>query len=100
MEGVEIELERKEGQEAINDIVLSSIGWVTVNSIAEKLRFKAFTPQARGITTRIPLLPFAIKYKGRRIGGESFYKVKTLRFEMDAQELKQKKMRQKRKWKK
>jgi hypothetical protein len=78
LEGKELNLEKTRNLKAISDIVLSSIGWVTVNSVSEKMCFKASTPEGRGITTRPPLLPFAIEYKGPRIPGTSFYKAKPM----------------------
>uniref|UniRef100_A0AC34GMR1 Uncharacterized protein n=1 Tax=Panagrolaimus sp. ES5 TaxID=591445 RepID=A0AC34GMR1_9BILA len=83
LEGRELHLEKTRQLKAISDIVLSSIGWVNVNSGAEKVSFKVLTPEGRGITTRRPLLPFAIKYKGPRIPGTAFYKTKSMIMEKD-----------------
>uniref|UniRef100_A0A914YD32 G domain-containing protein n=1 Tax=Panagrolaimus superbus TaxID=310955 RepID=A0A914YD32_9BILA len=90
LEGKELHLEKTRMLKAISDIVLSSIGWATVYSVAEKVSFKALTPEGRGITTRPPLLPFAIEYKGSRIPGTSFYKVKPMMMEKDEPEKRRK----------
>ena len=81
LKGEDIHLIGKRDERAIADIALSSIGWITVNSAPQNIHLRAQTPDGRGITTREPLLPFAFKYKGPRIPGTNFYKLKPLNFD-------------------
>ncbi|CAB3411273.1 unnamed protein product [Caenorhabditis bovis] len=56
------------------DIVLSSIGWVMVNSKSD-LKIKAFSPDSKGLTARLqPILPNSADLRGKRIPGSRFYK--------------------------
>lgn len=59
------------------DIVLSSIGWVSVTAKrGSKCRVSAWTPEGRGVHARRPsVLPFAINLKGKRLRDSPAYRV-------------------------
>ncbi|OTF69301.1 hypothetical protein BLA29_009380, partial [Euroglyphus maynei] len=67
----EIELELLGWQQCTADIVLSSAGWISVTgNVDSKCILKTFTPDGRGIYVRQPpILPYAIRLRGRRIPG-------------------------------
>ena len=61
--------------ESACDIVLSSIGWVSVTTRATlTYQVKAWTPGGKGIFLRDPpFLPFAVNLKGKKIKQTNFY---------------------------
>ena len=67
----EIELELLGWEQSTADIVLSSAGWISITgNIDTKCILRAFTPEGRGIYLRQPpILPYAIRLRGRRIPG-------------------------------
>ncbi|KAJ1346446.1 hypothetical protein KIN20_001225 [Parelaphostrongylus tenuis] len=82
------ELRGKKGGGAVADIVLSSIGWVSVTSSSSLIRIRSYTPYGKGLTTRAPMLPFAADLRGKRIPGTRFYKVKPVEFPVNVRRLK------------
>lgn len=71
-------IEGRNNTEAASDIVLSSIGWVSVTSWNPKITFRALTPGGRGLVTRPPIVKYAIKFRGRRITGTAAYETRPL----------------------
>ncbi|MFH4973703.1 hypothetical protein AB6A40_000412 [Gnathostoma spinigerum] len=68
-------------EQSVADIVLSSIGWVSVASRNSVVNLRAYTPDGRGIISRFPpLLPSAVNTRGSRIPGTAAYKVKPIEF--------------------
>lgn len=62
-----------------SDIILSSVGWVSVNLPRnEEAEFHAWTPECRGISIRQPsLLPYAgTLYRGPRVHDTPAYSSK------------------------
>jgi len=61
----------------ILDILLSSIGWIGVNIPEnQECRFKAWTPEKRGIYVRKPsLIQCGVQLKGARIRGSLAYRM-------------------------
>ncbi|VDM62196.1 unnamed protein product [Angiostrongylus costaricensis] len=76
MESCVFELSGRKNGGAVADVVLSSIGWVLVTSSSPLIRIRSYTPCGRGLTTRMPILPFAADLRGKRIAGTRFYKQK------------------------
>ena len=76
----EIDLRGISWTESCADVVLSSVGWVSVTmGEAEECVLKAYTPDGRGVFVRQPaLLPFAVNMKGRRVIGTPCYQAKVL----------------------
>ncbi|KAE9549846.1 hypothetical protein FO519_006949 [Halicephalobus sp. NKZ332] len=83
LEGREIKVESKSQDEASMDVVMSTIGWVAVSGDVGEVSLNVMTPEGRGISTRDPLLKFAVQYRGNRIPGTSEYKTRPLRFEFE-----------------
>lgn len=65
----EITLQSHSWEESCADIVLSSAGWTSLTSGPDsQCIVRAYTPEGRGIYVRNPpLLPYAIRLRGRRI---------------------------------
>uniref|UniRef100_A0A0K0DJA0 G domain-containing protein n=1 Tax=Angiostrongylus cantonensis TaxID=6313 RepID=A0A0K0DJA0_ANGCA len=80
MESCVFELSGRKNGGAVADIVLSSIGWVLVTSSSPLIRIRSYTPCGKGLTTRMPILPFAADLRGKRIAGTRFYKVEPMEF--------------------
>lgn len=59
------------------DVLLSSIGWVSVTAKGESVcKLRAWTPKGRGIYKRYPsLLPYSINLKGKRVKDTPAYMV-------------------------
>ncbi|CAD5212115.1 unnamed protein product [Bursaphelenchus okinawaensis] len=57
---------------ASTDILLSSLGWVSVSSI-HNTTVRAFTPDGRGLGTRPAMLPYTASMRGRRISGTRLF---------------------------
>ncbi|CAD5216217.1 unnamed protein product [Bursaphelenchus xylophilus] len=57
---------------ASEDVLLSSLGWVSISSIYS-VKVRAFTPGGRGLGTRPSLLKFAVDMRGSRIPGTRFF---------------------------
>lgn len=59
------------------DIVLSSIGWVSVTAKkGSRCQVSAWSPEGRGVhARRPPLLPFAVNLKGKRLRDSPAYRV-------------------------
>ncbi|KAF5303845.1 hypothetical protein FQR65_LT08102 [Abscondita terminalis] len=48
------------------DILLSNAGWISISS-KNDVSFKAWTPEAKGVYVRKPILPFAVELRGKKI---------------------------------
>ncbi|EYB84502.1 hypothetical protein Y032_0315g2271 [Ancylostoma ceylanicum] len=92
----EFELQGAEGDAGVADIVLSSIGWVLVSTASPLVRLRCFTPGAKGLATRTPLLPYAATLRGKRIPGTRFYKVKPVEFPVNVRRMQALKRQRKR----
>lgn len=81
----EIELELLGWEKSAADIVLSSAGWISITGNADsKCILKTFTPEGRGIYTRQPpILPYAIRLRGRRIPGTPCFENKLFTIDDD-----------------
>ena len=62
--------------ESACDIVLSSIGWISVTTrVTLMYKVKAWTPGGKGIYLRDPsFLPFAVNLKGKKIRQTPYFK--------------------------
>ena len=75
LEGKDLEVYGISPFESACDIVLSSIGWISVTTRVTLLyQVKAWTPGGKGIFLRDPpFLPHAVKLRGKKIKGTSYF---------------------------
>jgi GTPase SAR1 family protein len=64
------------------DIVLSSLGWVSVTgSVGQEVTLRAYTPAGLGCHLRTPaLLQYAVNLRGKRVRGTSAYHIRPPKF--------------------
>ncbi|KAI1727972.1 PXA domain-containing protein [Ditylenchus destructor] len=63
--------------QATADILLSSIGWVSLTSETKYMKVSAWTPAGRGLGLRNPpLLPYASSMRASKLQGTPTYKIK------------------------
>ncbi|CAJ0959667.1 unnamed protein product, partial [Mesorhabditis belari] len=79
MEGEAFEIVGCTDEIAATDLVLSSIGWVSITS-PNGVIIRGRIPTGKGVTTRESLLPYAAELRGKRIPGTPFYSVKPVEF--------------------
>lgn len=70
----------KKFEKATADIVLSSVGWISVTTPDHHVKLNAWSIAGKGLAVREPILPFSASLRGRRIPGTYFYKVKPVEF--------------------
>ncbi|CAJ0585810.1 unnamed protein product, partial [Mesorhabditis spiculigera] len=85
MRGETFELDGK-AEGATADLVLSSIGWVTVTSPNASI-IHCRVPTGKGIAVRQPMLPYSASLRGRRLPGTAFYAVKPVSFPVNFRRL-------------
>ncbi|PAV59413.1 hypothetical protein WR25_03534 [Diploscapter pachys] len=56
-----------------NDVILSSVGWCMVTTSEKAVKLTAYSPDGRGLTSRLAMHPYAADLKGKRIPGAQFY---------------------------
>ncbi|RWS30470.1 50S ribosome-binding GTPase-like protein 1 [Leptotrombidium deliense] len=87
---MEIDLEGIGYSKSCADIVLSSVGWVSVTLLqGSECVLKAYTPQGRGLYVRRPsVLPFAVKLKGKKIRGTPCFETSKPNVELEENDYK------------
>ncbi|PAV57842.1 hypothetical protein WR25_19333, partial [Diploscapter pachys] len=56
-----------------NDVILSSVGWCMITTSEKAVKLTAYSPDGRGLTSRLAMHPYAADLKGKRIPGAQFY---------------------------
>lgn len=76
--GKEFTIEGLGWKESVSDVVLSSIGWVSVTAgLGRSVRLKAYTPGGLGCNMRTPsLLKYAVNLRGKRIQRTPAYRTR------------------------
>lgn len=79
MVGKEFTIQGEGWQESAADVVLSSIGWVSVTAgNGRSVSVTAYTPGGKGCLLRNPsLLKYAVNLRGKRIRGTAAYRTRT-----------------------
>lgn len=78
MQGKDIDITGTGYSESAVDVVLSSVGWVSITADAgSHVKLRAHTPAGRGISVRLPVLPYTRKLRGEpHTGNRALFRAK------------------------